>query len=57
MTVKVKIKSLVIVTCASPNPLHKVCAEYSMTAVPLLFGIRTGFVEDNFSMNGWVVWF
>ena len=57
MTVKVKIKSLVIVTCASPNPLHKVCAEYPMTAVPLLFGIRTGFVEDNFSMNGWVVWF
>lgn len=57
MTVKVKIKGLVIVICASPNPLHKVRAEYFVTAVPILFGTRTGFVEDNFSMNGWVVWF
>ena len=54
MTVKVKIKGLVIVTCASPNPE---CAEYSITAVPILFGTRTGFVKDKFSMNGWVVWF
>ena len=57
MTVKVKIKGLVIVTCASPNPLRRVCAEYSITAVPILFGTRTGFVKDKFSMNGWVVWF